>query len=71
MWRRRTRGFGGERDGGAELGEDLFDRDEALSVNEFEEAEFEVKALLLAVAEVVEGAERDGEKAAELFFGEA
>ena len=61
---------GGGLRGGAELREELFDGEEALDVDEFEQAEFEVEALLLAEAEVVEGAEHDGEEAGELFFGE-
>ncbi len=56
--------------GGAELGEEVFDGEEALEVDELEDAELEVEAGLLAVAEVVEGAEEDGEEARELFFGE-
>ena len=39
-------------------------------MDELEDAELEVKAGLLAVAEVVEGAEEDGEETGELLFGE-
>ena len=56
---RRRRGWGF---GGAELGEEVFDGEEALEVDELEDAELEVEAGLLAVAEVVEGAEEDGEE---------
>ena len=39
-------------------------------MDELEEAELEMEALLLAVAELVEGAEHDGEEAGELIFRE-
>ena len=39
-------------------------------MDELQQAEFEVETLLLAEAQVVEGAEHDGEEAGELFFGE-
>ena len=39
-------------------------------MDQFQEAEFEVETLLLTEAEVVEGAEHDGEEAGELFLGE-
>ena len=52
------------------MGEEVFDGEEALEVDELEDAEFEVEARFLAEAEVVEGAEEDGEEARELFFSE-
>ena len=52
------------------MGEEVFDGEEALEVDEFEDAKLEVEARLLAVAEVVEGAEEDREETGELFFGE-
>ena len=39
-------------------------------MDEFEQAEFEVEALFLAVAEFVEGAEHDMQEAGEFFFAE-
>ena len=39
-------------------------------MNELEQAELKMEALLLAVVEIVEGAENDLEVAGELFFGE-
>ena len=50
--------------------EDLFHRQQALGLDELEQAEFEVEALLLAEVELVEGAEGDLEIAGEVFFGE-
>jgi hypothetical protein len=47
----------------AELREQLLDGHQALHVDELEQAELEVEALLLAVAELVEGAQQDGEEA--------
>ena len=47
----------------------LLQREEALGVDQLQQAEFEVEALLLAVVEVVEGAEHDLQEARELFFG--
>ena len=52
------------------MGEEVFDGEEALEVDELEDAEFEVEAGLLAESEVVEGAEEDGEEAREFFFSE-
>jgi hypothetical protein len=52
------------------LAEEVFDGDEALDVDQLEEPEFEVEALLLPVAQFIEGAEHDGEEAREVFFGE-
>jgi hypothetical protein len=48
----------------------LFEREQALGVDQLEQAEFEVEALFLAVIEVVEGAEDDLQVAGDLFFGE-
>ena len=42
----------------------------AAQVDELKQAELEVEALLLAVAELVEGAEHDLQEAGEFFFGE-
>ena len=53
-----------------ELAEDLFDGQQAAEVDELQQAELEVEALFLPVAELVEGAEHDLEEAGELFFGE-
>ena len=39
-------------------------------MDQLEQAELEVEALLLPVAQLVEGTEHDGEEAGELFFGE-
>jgi hypothetical protein len=52
------------------LGEEVFDREEALDVDQLQEAELEVEALFLSESQVVEGAEHDREEAREVFFGE-
>ena len=52
------------------MGEEVFDGEETLEVDELEDAELEMEAGLLAEAEVVEGAKEDGEEAREFFFGE-
>ena len=49
---------------------DLFDGQQAAQVDELEQAELEVEALLLAVAQFVEGAQHDLQEAGELFLGE-
>ena len=54
----------------AERAEDLFDGEQAAEVDELEQAEFEVEALFLAVAQLVEGAEHGLEEAGELFLAE-
>ena len=41
-----------------------------MNVDQLQQAEFEMEALLLSVAEFVEGAEHDREEARELLFGE-
>jgi len=69
-WGTRFGGGWGTRFGGGELAEGLFDGEEAAEMDELEEAEFEVEALLLAVAQLVEGAQHDLEEAAEFFFAE-
>jgi hypothetical protein len=52
------------------LAEGLFDRQEAAEMDELEEAELEVEALLLPVTQLVEGAEHYLEEAGELLFAE-
>ena len=66
----RPRHGWGTRLGGGELAEGLFDGEEAAQVDELEEAEFEVEALFLAIAQLVEGAEHDLQEAGEVFFAE-
>ena len=59
-------GPGGFRRGGAGMGgegaEDFFDGEEPAEVDELEQAELEVEALFLPVAELIEGAEHGLEK---------
>ena len=47
----------------------LFNGQQPLGMNQLEQAQFEMKALLLAVVQVVEGAQHDLQIAGELFFG--
>ncbi len=54
---------------GTEGAEDLLDGEEAAEVDELQQAEFEVEALFLSVAELVKGAKHDLKEAGELFFG--
>ena len=55
---------------GGELAEGLFDGQEAAQMDELEQAELEVEALFLAIAQFVEGAQHDLEEAGELLFAE-
>ncbi len=48
----------------------LLEGEQALGVDELEQSEFEVEALLLAVVEIVEGAEDDLQIAGDFFFRE-
>ena len=52
------------------MAEGFFDGQEAAEVDEFEQAEFEVEALLLSVPQFVEGAEHGLQEAGELLFAE-
>ena len=62
--------WGGMLDVRAHLAQEVFDGDEALDVDQLEQAQLEMEALFLSVAQLVEGAEHDGEEAREVFFGE-
>src|SRR5208283_1238573 len=66
----RLRHEWGTRFGDGELAESLLDGQEAAQMDELEEAELEVEALLLAIAQLVEGAQHDLEEAAEFFLAE-
>ena len=55
---------------GGDLAEGLFDGEEAAQVDELEEAELEVEALLLAIAQLVEGAQHDLQEAGEFLLAE-
>jgi hypothetical protein len=48
----------------------LFNRQQPLSMNQLEQAEFKMEALLLAVVQIVEGAQDDLQIAGDLFFSE-
>ena len=52
------------------LAESLFDGQQAAQVDELEQAELEVEALLLPVAQLVEGAQHDLQEAGQLLFAE-
>ena len=54
----------------ARLAQRLFDGQQAAQVDELQQAEFEVEALLLAVAQLVEGAQHDLQEARQLLFAE-
>ena len=51
--------------------EKLFERKQALRVDELQQAQFEMKALLLLVAKIGVGAQHDLQEAREVFFAEA
>ena len=48
----------------------LFERQQPLRVDQLEQAQFKMEALLLAVIQIVEGAQHDLQVARQIFFGE-
>ena len=54
----------------ADSAQQLFDGQKALRVDQLEQAQLEMEALLLAVVQVVEGAQDDLQIAGQLFLGE-
>ena len=65
----RNRGW--SRDGnGCRIAQQLFDRQQTLRMRHFQQSEFEVEALFLAVSEFSMGAQHDLQMAGQVFFGE-
>ena len=71
LYGRWSRGFGcGAWGAAADLVENLLDRQQPPQVNELQQPQLEVKALLLPVAQFVEGAQHDLQEAAKFLFAE-
>src|ERR1039458_819884 len=67
-WSRRRRWIRGANS--PDAAQQLLNRQQPLGMNQLEQAQFEVEALLLAVVQVVESAQNDMQIACQLFLGE-